>query len=72
MTTFKLKEYQKLSKPVWPKAIEFFAKAELNSIQLPKTLIGNDIELWTTIIGENPMGACKVKVLNLSNNKIGI
>lgn len=30
------------------------------------------MELWTTILGDNPVGPCNIRVLNLSKNNIGI
>lgn len=38
---------------------------------MSKSLTG-DNELWSTILGKNPIENCKLKVLDLSNNKIGI
>lgn len=70
-TRFKLKNYEIQAVPEWPKAIHFFANAHLDTLQIDNCL-SRDIELWATIIGKNPIDACKLKVLNLSHNQIGI
>lgn len=72
ITPFKLKEYKIKQNPKWPAAISFFAAKQLQSLQLNNCNIRLNSELWSNIIGDNPVGPCKIQNLNLSNNKIAI
>jgi hypothetical protein len=53
---FKLKTYKIKQNPKWPYAISFFAEAKLDSLQLPNCEIGQNVELWSSILGDNPVG----------------
>jgi len=73
-SAFKLKHYTAQKNPSWPHLIKFFAEAGVGNLQLNKgTSFGRSMELWTTCLGENPLGPCKkLQILNLSKNQIGI
>jgi len=61
-----------MSKPEWPKLVHFAALCK-NVI----TLFGNtkmhakDMELFAYMIGENPIGKCGFKSLDLTKSPIG-
>lgn len=70
---YKLKELQKQKKPNWPWIVKFFAEKGFRTLQMNNCAMNfNDAGLWSTTLGENPIGQCKLKVLNFSSTDIGI
>jgi len=69
---FKLKDYEKVLVPQWPKLLQIIALSDLESLSLATCDIdAKSTELIATAIGSNPVGACKnLTMLNLQKNKI--
>jgi len=66
---FKYKDLIKLNQPVWPKFIEFLNKCDLHTLNLSNCLLnGDQFELITVAISNQPYKCKSLKVLNLSNN----
>lgn len=70
-SNFKVKKYEIQSEPNWPRFIKTLGEIDLPVLDLRKSDIKaslSNIEILTCAIGKNPVGPCKIQVLNLANN----
>lgn len=71
-SNFNLKAIQAMVKPEWPKLIHFAAKCKntITSWRQSKQS-SKDMEILSHMIGENPVGPCGFKTMDLSRCKLG-
>lgn len=68
---FKPKEIKQWSKPQWPNIIHFASFVPGLNFELVNSKLGpKDMELFSYMIGENPVGPCKINSLNLRKNAL--
>jgi len=67
---FKPKTIVKQTNPVWPNFIHWVTKSKLDLNMRDCKLNHKDMELFSFAIGENPVGDCKIRSLNLSKNML--
>jgi Ran GTPase-activating protein (RanGAP) involved in mRNA processing and transport len=64
-TSFKPKNLKLMNNPTWPNLLKLAATCNIN-LQMEQTgLTPKDMELFAYMLGENPIGPCKVTTLNL-------
>jgi len=57
---FNLKAQLKKTAPNWTQLIRFFAEKGLRTLQIPRSEMCYNATHWSTAIGENPVGPCKL------------
>ena len=67
---FRLKNYEVLNNPEWPRIMRVLAESGLTCLNLDKCQIQpKGVELWSVALGNNPIQkVTNLKILNLSNN----
>lgn len=69
--SFKPKTIVKQTNPVWPNFIHWVTKSKMDLNLRECKLVKNDMELFAHAIGQNPVGECKIRTLNLCKNTLG-
>lgn len=68
---FKMKEFEKLPNPEWPKVIEFMANTKVQVYGFSNSKIDHkSFEVFQVAIGKNPVGKVCLSTLNLSMNNL--
>lgn len=68
---FKLKNFQKQTKPDWPRLLTFISKNQIDMNLKKCNLLPKDFELFSVCLHENPVAPSQIRTLNLSRNTIG-